>query len=54
MVVDADPARWDTSTLLGNPMTAAMVRNSAAATEVYAILDAVSAQDARVGGWTLT
>jgi len=53
MVVDADPARWDSTDLLGQPLEAAAVRGQPLATEVYAILDAVSAQDGRVNGWKL-
>ncbi|MBM4779680.1 MAG: hypothetical protein GQE15_18405 [Archangiaceae bacterium] len=54
MVVDADLARWDDSSLLGTALRSEDVLNTPLASEVFAILDAAGAADLRLANWHLS
>lgn len=54
MVVDADLARWDGSSLLGTALRSEDVLNTPLASEVFAILDAAGAADLRLANWHLS
>ena len=54
MVVDAASTQWGEEDELGAPMGRDEVIGTPLAREIFAILDAVAQQDARVRGWRLS